>query len=135
MVLGPFSLQAEYVLARVDSDTSVDPSFSAFYVTAAIFVTGESRPYKKFGGAFGRVKPENDFDLDGEGWGAFEVAVRYSMIDLNDETIIGGEVSNVSVGVNWYLTDFTRVMLNAVFVDLDNVGNARALMFRFQIDF
>ncbi len=131
IVLGPFSAQAEYVSASVSrTDGEPDPTLTSYYVYLSYFLTGESRPYKK--GVFGRVKPSRNF---GPGAGAWEIATRYSSIDLQDATINGGEETNYTVGVNWYLNPNSRVMANYVNADLKDVGEATITQLRFQVDF
>jgi len=41
-------------------------------------------------GGFSAVRPKNPFTLEGEGAGDWEVAARYSCLDLEDEDIGGG---------------------------------------------
>ena len=117
-VYGPWSLQAEYFIADVSSTAAGDPSFSGWYVQGSYWLTGECRNYG--GGVFGRVKPCCNF-LDNECccWGAWELAVRYDYIDLEDGTVTGGEQGTLVVGVNWHLNPNTRVMLNYFNVSVD----------------
>jgi len=134
-VMGPASLQAEYMWADVDTPGGGgNASFGAFYVMGSFFVTGEHRPYKRSNGTFSRVKPKHRFGSD-EGSGALEVALRYSQADLNDGPINGGKLDDVTAAVNWYLNRNTRVMTNYIHSDLDTVGNANSFLIRFQIDF
>ncbi len=143
-VHGPFSLQGEYITANVDSESMDDPQFDGFYVFASYFLTGEHRPYKTSGGKFDRVKPKNNFDGKG-GLGAWEVAARYSNVDLNDGDIMyAGELSNVTLGLNWYLNPNMRIMWNYVNSsledrmyeeDLIDDADADTFMMRLQVDF
>lgn len=142
MVFGPFSLQAEYTFANVNTTGSIsgrNPGFSGFYVYGSYFLTGEHRKYSKKDGCFSRLKPDNNFNW-GNGLGAFELAARYSELDLTDKHITGGRLSDITLGLNWYLNPNTRVMLNYVHSDLDlssiNVknGNADIFAMRFQVD-
>ena len=139
LIHGPFSLQGEYMRADVDSDFAGDLSFDGYYVQGAYFLTGEHRPYKRSSAAFGRVRPRRNFSLRGErGWGAWEAALRYSHLDLNDGVIRGGEEENYALGLNWYLNPNTRVMLNYVRAAIDHDlydGDLDILQSRFQIDF
>ena len=134
-VYGPASLQAEYIQSWVTSDPGDDPVFKGYYVYGSYFLTGESRAYSRTQGAFSRLKPIEDFLGKEDGWGALEAAVRYSWLDLNDGTILGGELADITVGLNWYLNPYVRVMMNYVRADLDKVGVANGFMTRFQVDF
>lgn len=140
LVFGPFSVQGEYMKASVDSTAQNDPGFSGYYVYASYFITGEHRRYKTSSGSFSRVKPRNNFHSKKGGAGAWEIAVRLSSLDLNDEGISGGKEDNTTVGVNWYLNPNTRVMLNYVNADLEertgvDEGSVTIIESRFQIDF
>jgi phosphate-selective porin OprO/OprP len=120
-VYGPFALQGEYIRASVDGRTAsgveIEPDFDGWYVEASYFLTGESRAYNAKKGSFGRVKPKNN--LGAGGYGAWQVGVRYSTIDLTDDTLLGGEEDNVAVGLNWHPNPYTRFMLNLIWVDTD----------------
>ena len=69
------------------------------------------------------------------GWGAWEVALRYSFIDLDDSAISGGTLSDITFGLNWHPNPATRVMLNYVSANLKDVGQAGIFMIRFGVDF
>jgi len=132
---GPFSLQGEYMLADVDrSGSSSDPTFDGFYIQGSYFLTGEKRNYKTSSGTFDRVKPKENFRFGG-GPGAWEAAVRYSSIDLDDSGVSGGELKDITVGLNWYLNPNTRIMWDYIRADLDDVGDANLFLMRFQVDF
>ncbi len=139
-VWGPLSLQGEYFHSFTDSREADDPQFSGFYVYASYFLTGEHRTYKTSAGAFDRVRPKTNFHPTKGGWGAWELGLRYSYLDLNDEGIRGGEESNITAGVNWYLNPNTRVMFNYVYADVEDRenfddGDLHIVQSRFQIDF
>ena len=119
LVYGPASLQFEWMSALVDRPMGDDIRYNGYYIFGSFFLTGEHRPYKTSSGAFDRVKPKNNLDGKG-GWGALEFAARYSMLDLNDEDMNGGELSNFTLGVNWYLNPNLRFMLNYVRAMLDD---------------
>jgi phosphate-selective porin OprO and OprP len=141
-VFGPFSAQAEYMRLDLDGqDMDGVPGrdeleFDGWYAFVSWFLTGESRTYKAEKAAFDRVKPAHP--VGSGGMGAWELAVRRSNIDLTDGDFDGGEMNNWTVGLNWYLTDFMRVMFNYVDVDADRPGGLndqpRIFMTRFQID-
>ncbi|MFC3052900.1 OprO/OprP family phosphate-selective porin [Kordiimonas pumila] len=109
-VLGPVSAQFEYSVLETSSSTG-DQSFDGYSGQVSYFLTGESRPYSAGKGYFGKLKP---FNPVGEGgMGAFELAARYSRIDLSDAGQ-GTYGDNLTLGINWYPTDAVRFMLNAV---------------------
>lgn len=133
LVYGAFSLQGEYMGANVETPDGSDPSFSGYYASASYFLTGEHRAYKNSSGTFDRVKPKTNFGKGGTG--AWEVALRFSGLDLNDDPIQGGELEDITFGLNWYLNPNVRTMFNYVLADLDTVGDAEIVQLRFQIDF
>jgi len=117
-VWGPFHASAEYTSLSVDDPTRGDPSFTAWYVQAGWFLTGESRAYDFKAGLWGNTKPCCSF-LNGMGLdnnccclGAFELVARYDTLDLTDGTVLGGELTSYTVGLNWYLNPHTRLMFN-----------------------
>ena len=134
LVYGPFSFQAEYAHAFVQSDQVEDPDFWGLYAQASWFLTGESRPYKTSEGVFDRVVPERNFDLKG-GLGAWEVALRYSHLDLDDADVDGGILNDGTLGLSWYMNPNVRTSINYVAANLDGVGWTNQFVTRFQIDF
>jgi phosphate-selective porin OprO/OprP len=139
---GPFSLQGEYILSDVDRPFSNDARFDGWHVMGALLLTGEHKPYELEEGVFGRVRPQRNFSPSGgeeSGWGAWELALRYSTIDLNDGPFLrGGEEANWTLGLNWYLNPNIRVMWNYVHADIDTYlwdGTAQGLLTRVQVAF
>ncbi len=131
-VSGPLSIQGEYVFANADVASSAN--FQGYYAHVSYFLTGEHRIYKPSEGVFSRVKPNENFKYGG-GSGAWEVALRYSGLDLSDNIITGGELHDITAGLNWYLNPNTRVMWNYVHADKEDIGNADMFMIRLQVDF
>jgi len=135
---GSFYMQSEAIAAVVNQQAGPDLAFSGAYAYAGYFLTGEVRPYNRTAGVFGRVKPLNHFGSDG-GIGAWEVAARWSYIDLNDENIRGGRLNDITFGLNWYLNPRTKFQFNYIHAFLDNAttGDSEANVFalRGQIDF
>lgn len=136
-VHGALSLQAELIQATVDAAAGGDPDLTGFYVYASWFLTeGDHRNYKKSAGAFDRVSPRANWGPDGVG--AWELVARFSSLDLTDSGLAGGELDDVTLGVNWYLNPHTRVMLDYVtgeLTDDTSQGDIDALLLRFQVDF
>jgi len=146
-VYGPFSAQGECAQAEVTRTAGQkDVQFGAAYGFLSYFLTGEHRGYNKTNGCFDWVHPLHNLgsNKDGRyGWGAWELAARYSYIDLNDGDIQGGRMADVTAGLNWYLNPNVRVMLNYVRSHLfDNLapgkridgGDEDIFGVRFQVD-
>ena len=143
MVSGPLSFQGEYFHSFHNADALGDPQFWGFYLYGSYFITGEHRNYGRPSGTFFRTEPKRKFNPRQGRWGAWEVAARFSFIDLNDEAIRGGKEANFTAGLNWYLNKKTRFMfnyINALVKDRETppaVDSGRAHIFqaRFQIEF
>lgn len=108
-ILGPFSLGGEYTNTWIDrKNGESNLYFNGWYGEAAWTLTGEQRNYKN--GRFFRVIPTNNFNLTKNRIGAWELAARYSEVDLNDGGFKGGKLSNLTIALNWYLNENTRLM-------------------------
>lgn len=128
-VLGPFSLQAEYVGTRVETTGGArDPYFSSWYLQGSWVLTGERRSYRRNVGAFGRVHPDELF-------GAVELTARCSWIDLDSGSVHGGVLQDTTLGTNWYFTRHARILLNYVLAQVQGVGDEHIGMVRFQLNF
>lgn len=111
-IYGPFSLQGEYVRTEVDRKRLSDPDFDGWYVQGSWILTGESREYDFKYGTFKNPKPNS---IVGQGgYGAWEIAARYSRLDLNDADVDGGREENFTAGINWYPTPTFKFMANYV---------------------
>jgi phosphate-selective porin OprO and OprP len=138
-VNGPFSLQGEYVGALAQLSRASDSYFQGLYIQASYILTGEHRPYRRSTGYFGHVEPENSVLTLGD-WGAWEIAARYSFLDLNESGLpaSGRTLNDLTLGVNWYLADNVRIMWNYIHSCVDGSDTEDAadiLVMRFQIAF
>lgn len=154
-VNGPFSIQNEFYW--LNASDGANPWGT--YVEVSYFLTGESRGYDRVEKAFGRVHPFEPFfavrTANGvcRGWGAWQLTARWSYLDASDAdlTVLNnnpaafarGTQSNITLGVNWYLNPYSRVMLNYVHANASpNAGNAGGFVdtevdnvgLRFQVD-
>jgi phosphate-selective porin OprO/OprP len=137
---GPLSFQGEYFWYNVDSNAFASlPSlkFQGGYAEAAYVLTSETRPYNPGSAAYGGIVPANPFSLTDGGWGAWEIAGRYSTIDLNDQLatangVAGGRQTIYTLALNWYANRNVRFMFDylhgnvAKEVSPSNVGDAGA---------
>ncbi len=110
---GSLSAQAEVIGAEVDQTAAgvSDPGFNGYYGFISWFPGGDIRPYKD--GVFGRVMANK----------AWEFAIRYSYIDLDDGVFSGGEETNTTLGVNYYVNPKLRFMANYMHADVKNGVN------------
>jgi phosphate-selective porin OprO/OprP len=136
-VFGPFHGQGEYTRSMVDRSvkpvfdssngnfigfsTGSNVTFDGWYVQAGWIITGESRPYDYKSGKYTRIMPDRDL------LGAWEIALRYSRVDLQDRDITGGKEANVTVGLNWWTNRSISFRFNYVYARLDpNTSEAAA---------
>lgn len=135
---GSAYFQSEILYVQVNQQAAPTTSFSGGYAQVGYFLTGESRPYNRTNGVFGRVKPWAPYDRCG-GAGAWEVAGRWSYLDLDDANIHGGKLNDVTAGLNWYLNPYTKFQFNYIWSRLDSpivpTSDANVFALRAQVDF
>lgn len=133
-VYGPLSLQAEWSAAAVQQ-TEAGPVFvHGVYVAGSYFLTGEHRGYNRTRGSFDRVDVLRPLIRDrgnpASGCGAVELAARFAYLDFNSPNLppdtngrpAGTLLYELTVGVNWYLNSYTRVMVDYTAGIPDKVG-------------
>jgi len=109
-----------------------DLEFDGWYVAGSWLLTGESRRYDPTRAAF--RNPTVAHPVGNGGFGAWELAVRYSTIDLDDQVndpvaahrVRGGQQDIWSFGLNWYLNAAIRVLLDYQYADVDRRNAAGA---------
>lgn len=112
-----------------------DPDFAGWYAEASWVLTGETRTYRPDLGAYAAPKPKDAFSLDHAGLGAWELAARYSVLDLNFDPgvagaaapadgIRGGRQRIWSAGINWYPNSLLRLMLDYQHTDVSRLSGA-----------
>lgn len=134
-VWGPWTFQAEYygnwitnAIAPVDGPAAQRVNngtvyFNGGYAEVLYFLTGEHRTYDRGRAAFTRVTPKSNFQgfsadgascmaCEGHGWGAWQVGVRYSWVDLDNKNIRGGSAQDMTVGLNWFLNPYMKLQWN-----------------------
>jgi phosphate-selective porin OprO/OprP len=126
IVEGAYSLQGEVTVNLPHGGISEDPVFWGAYAELSWWITGESRRYLRGRGVFSRVVPKNRFDPEKGRWGAFGTALRYSWLDLSNDGIRGGTLSEWSVALNWVLFSNMRVSTNYVFSHVRDRGPTSA---------
>jgi phosphate-selective porin OprO/OprP len=112
-VRGPLSWQSEAMGSFVDTSTVGNSFLWGAYSQVGLFLTGEYRPYDRKTATIDRVIPRHPFPSHG-GWGAWEIAGRWSFTDLSDGQIVGGELQNFTAGLNWYVNPYCKCVFNYI---------------------
>ncbi len=102
---GPAMVQTEYLVANVHREGAQSLRFPGWYVSASWQFGGRTRKYRR--GGFGGVRTVGDTS-------AWELGLRLSHLDLEEEEITGGRERNLTLGLNWYTTSHLRFMLNYI---------------------
>ena len=121
------------------------PTFHGWYLEGTWILTGETKPYVAQAinnevGAFGNPVPSRPFSLDGDSWGAWELAARYSDTNLNYNPtqlasssrlagITGGDERIITLGINWYMNRNVKLQLNDMIVKVKRSSTSAAANF------
>lgn len=124
-------IQGEYERLGIERRNSTldDPHFHGFYVEGSWVITGQRRRYNDGNFAFDGPAISGSIDPARGNWGAWELALRYSDIDLNYRqgsqgtalplgAVRGGDQQILTAGLNWYLNSIARIMFDYQHVDL-----------------
>lgn len=139
-IRGRWHVAGEAAWLRARRAGLVDPTFTGGYAEAGLFLTDDSRTYRR--GTFDRVTPRAG--VGNGGTGAIELNLRYDWVDLNDGTISGGEQSIYGASLTWILTPYVRFLAGYGRVELegsrlpaagDTDYGADAVTLRAQFDF
>ena len=135
-----------FTAANTSSTSVVRPSsnsFGAWYLQSSWILTGESKAYVPATGTFTTPKPAKPFSLSQGDWGAWEIAARYSDLNLNDlvsntsnlvtgwtatsktytyyNTVRGGDQKIVTLGLNWYPNSSVRFLFDYQWIDVSRL--------------
>ncbi len=112
-----FGLLAEYVQSNQEVTRTTNEGeleHSAWQIAGSYVITGEDVNFK------GGIKPNEDFDIESGGWGAFEVVARVGETDIDDDAFpifadpnaSASKAQTLGAGVNWYLNENVKLQLN-----------------------
>jgi phosphate-selective porin OprO and OprP len=115
--------QGGYFGYRVTRRSMSDALFNGWYAQASWVLTGESKHYRADRAAYSAPTPLEPFSLERGGWGAWELAARYSDLDLDHNAGVAGSVVPIdgirggnqriwTVGFNWYPNNSLRFILD-----------------------
>ncbi|WDS34948.1 porin [Pseudoxanthomonas sp.] len=108
---------AETTVRTINSSSEASREQKASSYSAGWLLTGEKPGFSARSGLWSTTKVLNP--VTEGGWGAFELLARYDDYDYTD-TARGGEGDAWTVGVNWYLNNWSRLMLNVVHWSTNN---------------
>ncbi|HEU4708544.1 MAG TPA: porin, partial [Methylophilaceae bacterium] len=148
---GPLGVLGEY--AKVEHDvargTNADSlEHDAWQLAGTYVLTGEENSFKG-------INPKRPFDLDKGQWGAWEVALRYSELNVDDKafddapgvrfasaTSTTKSAKSWAAGINWYLNRFVKLQttyeqtkFDSAFANVKDRDTERVLFSRFQVAF
>ena len=116
---GPVHFAGEFGQLSAKDGVAVGDDYkaSAGYAEVGYFFTGEQRVYDYVAGKW-NTPVVNDPVFKG-GIGAIQAVVRFDYADLTDGTVWGGEQTTFIGGINWWLNNSTRMLLNYSHSDID----------------
>ncbi len=127
--------QAEWIRANVDSTTN-NYHFDGIAIQAGFFLTGYMRPWDSLFATWGRVRPEKNYrggsPFKKAKGGLWEVAARYSTVNLTNGEVHGGEVRDLTAGVNWYPSTTSKIQFNWIHSRTEDIGYANIWVLRYQ---
>lgn len=139
MNLGPWSVQAEYLAHHMQNISSfatqsqgavtvkgphLDYFSQGAYVELMYFLTGENRPFQRTGLHSGGARPSRVVPYRNFFWvpgcdcanpfscGAWQVGARYSYSDMTNNGINGGQINEVTLGLNWFWNPNMKIQWN-----------------------
>ncbi|GAA0600609.1 OprO/OprP family phosphate-selective porin [Craurococcus roseus] len=128
---GRFWAQGEYHRILVDRPGGLPRAqFDGWYAQAAYVLTGRPRAWRGSRGAWDRPRPVAGLDPRAGAFGAVEVGLRYSRLDLDHRDVRGGRQGIWTAGANWYPADDLRLTLQYQIGEAVPEGEDRTLRFQ-----
>lgn len=146
---GPLGVIGEY--ARVSHDVARDArsdklNHDAWQLASTYVLTGEENSFKG-------ISPKQNFDWEKGGWGAWELGLRYSELNIDDKAFEGGageryasassnteKAKSWAGSLNWYLnknvklqTTYEHTTFDGAFANVDEREDEKVLFTRFQV--
>lgn len=132
---GPLQLVGEMHNVTLQREGGNDLQFWGGYGYVAYMLTGEHMAWNRDLGILDGVTPfENFFLVDrlcggtGSGWGAWQVAAKYSYLDATDGDILGGVGHNGTLGLVWYFNENAKLQFNWEHGWITDSGDLNAAM-------
>lgn len=115
---GDFLFQSQYVATSLTRETRSTLNFDAWYAQVSWVISGQHYEYSTRSGMFTGVELKR-------GKGAIELAARYSSADLSDTDFDRGEATILTLGLNYYLNENLRFMVNYSHASAEDVSGTR----------
>jgi phosphate-selective porin OprO/OprP len=122
-----FRLQSEYLMSSVTRfDDMGTEKFNGFYIFGSMMLFGGNYQYNTSEGEFTQPKR-------GKSWGDIELALRYDYLNLNSLTegssLMGGAGEGYTLGLNYYVNNNIKIMLNYAYLNHDRYANGKNKLF------
>ena len=116
LYINNFGLLADYVEEKQTvklAANSAELKNKALDISGSWILTGEAASFK------GGVKPFHDFNINGSGWGAWELTARYGYTEIDKAAFTGGYASlsssaskatSTGFGIGWYLSQNLKLL-------------------------
>ncbi len=118
-VIGPFSLQSEYVMGEFDGEdgdpAGADVDADGVYLLATYTLTGEPRQFKASSSKLDKIKPSHPY-------GAWELVAKYEdgEVAIDNNPNGDAEYDIMTLGINWYPNTNLRFSMNYLMTDTEN---------------
>ncbi len=144
LAFGPVKLQGEVLNANFQGEGGYDRDIDIYYVSASWMITGERYVKNYTSGGMRRIKPNQP--VQGGGWGAWELGVRFSNFDAPQYANTATSTNNadgLTIGLKWIPDPLVRILVDYVdtsystpiLADGTPVNGEKAFNFRAQLDF
>lgn len=121
---GPVYAFSEYGERRIRGGPAAQfdsATFKTLSVNGGIWLTGEKPTYTSVSGTY--VAPKVLRPITSGGSGGVELVARYERQDSSDAPL-GGTGLALTAGVNWYLTNYFRLMVDVIHWKTDNLAGS-----------
>lgn len=105
--------------ANIDKRTK---HFWGWYAQAGYLLFGGKQRYDSNGAKFTRVER-------GRSWGDLELCFRYDYLSLNSRNVMGGSGEAYAVGLNYYINNHVKIMVNYQYNNNDRYANGKGKLF------
>ena len=116
---GALLLQGEYIRTQLNNNNDKQDNIEGWHVSAAYALSGATHKYSQKKGVFSAPKIKKNGNN-------VELVARVAELNLDANTFSAGVVKSKTIGVNYYLNDKTRLMLDYDRTDVESRENTTA---------